>query len=183
MRTFSCYYFQVNKFGDLVLNENTTCWNGLNYDEANLKQETKSIIYIKDYIEKEIDDRQRRRMVKLINMITPCKFVVKNDIKLIMYKRIGYYYADLVLLNFLRMMWYMPENIDFKGFWERIMKLKKNDEDVLVFLLKCIKDNIVETTAYGYGNHSFVYQDIVPKPKQRLLDYKAGSMQNFLQQK
>ena len=44
-----------------------------------------------------------------------------------------------------------------------------------------VKNNVNNSSSWHYGNHSFVYKDIIPKTKEMLLKYTGNSMQTFLQ--
>ena len=49
--------------------------------------------------------------------------------------------------------------------------------------MTCLKNNVnnAPKKSWYYGDHSFVYEDIIPKTKEMLLKYTGGSMQTFLQ--
>jgi len=106
MRCYDCYiyHFQNNQ---LIQNSNQACWAGLNrvnYNDKNGKQikldsKTKDYIYIDKYIEKEITDKQRKRIVYLLNKITPCKFVTIEKVKYIQYKLLSNHYSNLELIT------------------------------------------------------------------------------------
>ena len=77
MRGYECYkYHLINK--ELVANPNTACWAGLDNSKYLGKD-----IYIDEYIEPEITDKQRKRIVYLLNKITPCKFTTIKNVKYI----------------------------------------------------------------------------------------------------
>ena len=77
MRRYNCYIYHLqNK--KLVKNSINACWAGLNKSEYLGKN-----IYIDKYIEPEITDKQRKRIVYLLNKITPCKFTTIKNVKYI----------------------------------------------------------------------------------------------------
>ena len=188
MRDCSCYiyHFQNNQ---LIQNSNQACWAGLNrvnYNDKNGKQikldsKTKDYIYIDKYIEKEITDKQRKRIVYLLNKITPCKFKIIENIKYIQFKLLKNHYSNLLLLNFIRILWYKNGSFNNEQFFTDICKPKPRNLDYLEFMMTCIKNNVYSGGNWDYGHHSFVYLNIIPKTKEMLLKYTGNSMQTFLQ--
>lgn len=188
MRSYSCYIYHLQD-NKLIQNSNTACWAGLKNNPVftNIKCEkikldfkTKDFIYINGYIEPEITDTQRKRIVYLVNKITECKFVTIDDKVYIKYKLLNNHYSNLLLLNFIRILWYKNESFNNEQFFIDICKFKVKNLDYLEFMMNCIKNN-VEGSSFGYGNHSFVYDNIIPKTKEMLLKYTGMSMRNFLQ--
>jgi hypothetical protein len=195
MRGYECYVYHLEN-NKLVQNSNTACWNGLNtskyrkYDKNQkqcvniiLDEATKDYIYIDKYIEPEITDKQRKRMVYLLNKITPCKFEKIEDITYIKFRLLNNHYSNLLLLNFIRILWYENSSFDNKQFFTDICKRKPQDLDYLEFMMTCIKNNVSTQgqSSWNYGDHSFVYLGIIPKTKEMLLKYTGNSMYNFLQ--
>lgn len=175
MRGYECYkYHLINK--ELVKNPNTACWAGLNKSEYLCKD-----IYIDKYIEPEITDKQRRRIVYLLNKITLCKFTTINKVKYIQFKLLKNHYSNLLLLNFIRILWYKNEVFNNEQFFIDICKPKPRNLDYLEFMMTCVKNNVDESSSWYYGGHSFVYKNIIPKTKEMLLKYTGNSMQTFLQ--
>ena len=192
MRDYSCYFYHLEN-NKLIQNSNTACWAGLNreygkYSNKNYKLiildvKTKDYIYIDRYIEPQITDDQRKRIIYLINKITPCKFTTIKSVKYIQYKLLKNHYSNLLLLNFIRILWYKNGSFNNKQFFIDICKPKTKGLDYLEFMMTCIKNNVLINieSSWGYGNHSFVYKDIIPKTKEMLLKYTGNSMQTFLQ--
>lgn len=176
MRNYSCFIYHLeNK--KLVKNPNDVCWAVLNKFKY-----LGTIVYIDKYIEKEITDKQRKRIVYLINKITPCKFTTIKGIKYIQFKLLNNYYSNLLLLNFIRILWYTNQNFNNEQFFVDICKPKPRNLDYLEFMMICIKNNVNElNSSFGYGNHSFVYKNIIPKTKEMLLKYTGNQMLTFLQ--
>jgi hypothetical protein len=49
-------------------------------------------------------------------------------------------------------------------------------------MMTCIKNNVdISKGSFGLGDHSFVYNGIIPKTKEMLLKYTGNNMQRFLQ--
>ena len=177
MRGYECYkYHLINK--ELVENSNTACWAGLDKSEYLGKD-----IYIDEYIEPEITDKQRRRIVYLLNKITLCKFTTIENVKYIQFKLLNNHYSNLLLLNFIRILWYKNQSFNNDQFFIDICKPKTKGLDYLEFMMTCIKNNVNNAPkgSWYYGDHSFVYLGIIPKTKEMLLKYTGNSMQTFLQ--
>jgi len=188
MRNYKCYIYHLQD-KKLIQNSNDACWAGLNrktytdinYETIILDTETKDYIYIDKYIEKEITDKQRKRIISLINKITPCEFVTINDKVYIQYKLLDNHYSNLLLLNFIRILWYKNGSFNNEQFFIDICKPKIKGLDYLEFMMTCIKNNVNTGSGWYYGDHSFVYKNIIPKTKEMLLKYTGNNMQNFLQ--
>lgn len=195
MRGYECYIYHLEN-NKLVQNDNHACWNGLNrskyrkYDKNQkqsvniiLDEVTKDTIFIDQYIQPEITDDQRKRIVYLINKITPCKIVKIKDKSYISYKLLNRYYSNLLLLNLIRILWYKNKSFNNDNFFLDVCKPKTKGLDYLEFIMTCIKNNVLTDgkSSYGYGDHSFVYSNIIPKKKELLLKYQGNSMCYFLQ--
>src|SRR5690349_1875805 len=111
MRNYQCYIYHLQN-NKLIKNSNNSCWAGLNRkiftDDYGkniiLDIKTKDYIYIDQYIEPEITDKVRKRIVYLINKITPCKFILIDNKIYIRYKLLKNHYSNLLLLNFIRIL-------------------------------------------------------------------------------
>ena len=177
MRGYECYkYHLINK--ELIENPNYACWAGLDKSKYLGKD-----IYIDEYIEPEITDKQRRRIVYLLNKITLCKFTTIENVKYIQFKLLNNHYSNLLLLNFIRILWYKNQSFNNDQFFIDICKPKTKGLDYLEFMMTCIKNNVnnAPKESWYYGDHSFVYLGIIPKTKEMLLKYTGNSMQTFLQ--
>jgi hypothetical protein len=175
MRNYNCYIYHL-KNNKLIENSNTACWAGLNKSQYLGKD-----IYIDKYIESEITDKQRKRIVYLINKITLCKFTIIKDKTYIQTKLLKNHYSNLLLLNFIRILWYKNGAFNNEQFFIDICKPKSRNLDYLEFIMICIKNNVIYNNSWHYGNHSFVYDNIIPKTKEMLLKYTGDSMRTFLQ--
>jgi hypothetical protein len=200
MRGFDCHWYYIDENEKLKKSESTACWAGLNrgrplqlhsYDgnkrvEIIIHKNYENVIFIDNFVDADISDTVRKRIVYLINKITPCSFVNIENKLLIKYNLLNNHYSDLFLLNLIRTMWYISKNFNLVQFHIDIQKKKPNNKDYLEFIMETISKNIIERNAnnqYGYGDHSFVYEKIIPKKKDTLISYKGKSMQAFLQQK
>ena len=176
MRSYSCYIYHLQKNNKLIENSNNACWAGLNKSQYLGKD-----IYIDKYIEQEITDKVRKRTIYLLNKITPCKFKTIENIKYIQFKLLKNHYSNLLLLNFIRILWYKNNSFNNEQFFIDISKNKPRNLDYLEFMMTCIKNNVNDSSTFGHGNHSFVYKNIIPKTKEMLLKYTGNIMQTFLQ--
>ena len=188
MRDYTCYIYHLQD-NKLVQNSNQSCWAGLNrkfyYDkdskEIQLDTKTKDYIYIDQYIQPQITDKQRKRIVYLLNKITSCKFITIEKKRYIQYKLLKNHYSNLLLLNFIRILWYKNRSFNNEQFFIDICKPKPRNLDYLEFMMICIKNNVDNKDSWGYGDHSFVYKNIIPKTKEMLLKYTGKDMSMFLQ--
>ena len=176
MRSYSCYIYHLQKNNKLIENSNNACWAGLNNSQYLGKD-----IYIDKYIEPEITDKQRKRIIYLLNKITPCKFKTIENIKYIQFKLLKYHYSNLLLLNFIRILWYKNHSFNNEQFFIDICKSKTRKLDYLEFMMTCIKNNVNKGSGWYYGDHSFVYLGIIPKTKEMLYKYTGNTMCTFLQ--
>jgi len=111
MRDYCCYIYHLED-KRLIENLNIACWAGLNKNKY-----YNTYVYIDNYIESEITDNQRKRIVYLINKITPCKFKTINGKVYISYKLLNNHYSNLLLLNFIRILWYKNGSFNNKSFF------------------------------------------------------------------
>lgn len=194
MRGYDCFYYHYeNK--ELVKNSATACWAGLsnqfrkkekgtsNTLQIVLDEKTKNFIYISDFNFDELEDNDRKRMVYLVNKINHCKFVKIKGIVYIEYALLKNHYQNLLLLNFIRCLWYKAGSFDNENFFIDICKRKPKNLDYLEFMMTCIKKNVSKSNTWSYGDHNFVYADIIPKRKELFLQYTGMSMMEFLQSK
>lgn len=189
MRGFQCYYYKLDQKGNLVRNTNISCWYGLknesyydsNNNYAQIDSKNQHFIFIKDFKEPEVSDESINRIIQLINNITTCEIVTIDNIKYIKYKLLGTYAQNLLLLNFIRMLWYKPSTFNHENFIKSSIFNSARGIDSLKFLLKCVKNNVINSKHYmGYGAHSCIYKDIKLKTKKDLLAYKGDTIEAFL---
>lgn len=136
----------------------------------------------KDYVE---------RLLFIINKITPCELVTINKVKYIKFKLLKTYDTSLILLNFIRTLWYNPipiyANPDdklkyIKEFFGILMKAKRVGDPVRL-LTKANKLAILSLDkSTGYYGHSNIHNgdNLKIKSKKQLLEYKGHSTKEFL---
>ena len=202
---FRCHYFA--KIGQgYRKNTNTSCFAGIvnfsnyrKYKRDELGQniringsvqytELKSLplhIYI-NITNKIVSMKEVRRMVFIINKITPCEVMYINNIPFIKYKftKNRDYKSNLLLLNFIRMTWYdaSPGKTHFKNaqFFKDILEYKVT-KDPLLFLTTCLKNNVInKPDNYCYGNHSIIYKGIKPRTTAEFFETAIRSCDGFV---
>lgn len=178
MRSYGCYYYRL--YGNALRGVyNTACWAGLSrpkiskdmyrtkkYDTI-IKTKLRTI-YIDNY---GLLTKEKYKLLEIINTMTPCQEVEYKGSKYIRYKLIldSNYRANLVFLNFIRMVWYKPANLNYEDFFNSIMSWK--GEEGLKFLLEQVNNNINYKQMYSWGAHSLIYKDIIPKTFKDLKNY------------
>lgn len=100
--------------------------------------------------------RNQSLLVKIINQITPCKVVTINKEKYIKYKLLKYYNNNLVLLNFIRNLWYSPRIGLSSYFFKVLRKLHKYfpDADPLEKLTRANKITCGKYHIFYQEHHS-----------------------------
>lgn len=170
-----CIYYYL-KDEELIQFSNSSCFAGIKH----IKSE---FIYMKldDFKVPEVTDKQRTRVIRLLNNITFCKIVKIDNIEYVKFLLLDKYCKNTLLLNFIRgFYWLQNETIfNYKQYYIDICKRKPSKKDTLQFMLECVKNNVNQTKGYE-GDHSFIYRDIIPKTKQQLLDYKGDMFSGFL---
>lgn len=196
MRGYKCYYFRLHK-GKLRHYNNTACWAGLNriceeqsisrgdspdYDNTIVPNTNVRHIYIKDWKTEDMPNNYNK-LLEILNTMTSCKVVTFRGKEYIRYKLIcnGNYYANLVFLNFIRMIWYKSSNLYNKYFFKSLDEYD-NNEDGLQFLLRKINDSINDDMSYGWGSHSLVYKNIKPKTFKELKIYFKKYPQSYMKE-
>lgn len=204
MREYSeyrCYYsINIGK-KNLVQISNNSCWAGLQcpkdyYYYSNDKmdkfgsrervhyKESITYIYIEYFRTKYNSLANTKALLEFIDEITECRIVTVNKKSYIKYKLINdaHYYSNLVLLNFIRMIWYKPDFFNHEQFFKDIRKKDVKIDDSLYFLMDMTRINVLPPTGqYGnYLNHSLITPDIVPKDSKLLFEYKGDRMDHFL---
>lgn len=203
MRSFSCHYYKFEK-EKLVKNSNSACWAGLRRYESTenpdgnygarkyIIQEDYNTIYIDEFEVPRTKDHIDR-LVKIVNEITPCELVTINKKKYIKFKMLETYDQSLVVLNFIRNLWYEPipymtsskeyaekEGLYTDAFFETLKKSRFKDP-----LKKLTKANKVACEKAGaksyYGHSNFnIASKLNIKETSQLLKYKGESTSGFL---
>jgi hypothetical protein len=139
-----------------------------------------SVVYIKVRdLEKE-SLKYLKRVVRLINKITPCSLYEREGILYVKYKYLPTYPQNLTLGNIIRMSYYQPWNLKYDGFLKSIAKRRRRGEDPLSFILKAVRENYQEEGKYSDGDHSLVYKNLKIRTAKQLIETEETSLQNFL---
>lgn len=139
MRNYQCY---VSCYvGDkLIKSQTNACWSMLNHGgffNADYKSIVPSFAYKEIYIS-QFDDpatiKYQRRLLTLIDKITPCKIVTIDGTRYIKFKMLQTYNQSLILLNFIRNLWHEPIPGYAEKFFTSINKSKDQYKDPLARL-------------------------------------------------
>ena len=189
-RNYGCHYYRKKKSGKLKQNSNEACWAGLcrqrSWDTKTMPKE----IFIKKFHHRDI--RDIKKLLSILNIITPCEIVRRLDgKKYIKYTLVKYsakeedasmYASNILLLNFVRMCWYKPDRCNLDKFFKLLYEYKEG-EDPLEFLLGKVSRSIEPAPKQGYaqfGNHSLVYENIILRTVKEFEDTTFTSMQEFI---
>jgi len=137
----------------------------------------RKFIYLSDYNQPETLEYQNL-IVSVINEITPCKLVNIDNVWYIKFKLLGTYDQSLILLSFIRNLWYEPKAGYSKKFFESLKVATQ--EDPLERLTWANKE-ACDDAGYGYG-HSNVHKksSLKVKKSKQLLEYKGLCTRTFL---
>lgn len=185
MRTFACHYYKMEK-EKLVKNDNSACWAGLR------RYESTKEIYIDEFEMPRTKDHIDR-LVKIVNEITPCEIITINKKRYIKVKMLETYDQSLVVLNFIRNLWYepIPFAIGSKEYEAKVglytdtffeILKKSRFKDPLKRLTKANKVACEKAGAKSYYGHSNfnIADKLKIKEKEQLLKYKGESTSGFL---
>lgn len=205
MRGCSCNVYAYYK-DKLIKSTATACWSMLAYpqyfhaDFAKNANYSKPVqwplgrdIYIAEFDEPKTQKYQQT-LFSIINEITPCKVVempqdhgeiLKRDTRFIEFRMLETYDQNLIVLNFIRNLWYNPvpqakENYTIR-FFEFLEGAARTNSDPLMKLTWANK-SAIELIACPYGSpgHSNVHAGIKLKTTEQLKAYKGVSTREFL---
>lgn len=173
---FACHYSYLKKDNTIAKSLSIICWGALN-NPAN--RPNIDYILIEDF---EVEETKKYIpiLINNINKITECELVTLNNIKYIKYKLLSTYDQNLILLNFIRNLWYSKVscNHDHIGFFEELKKSRYKDA-----LMRLTKANIKACKTYKtYQDHNNCTDGhkLKLKTTKQLLDYKGISTISFL---
>lgn len=202
MNDYSCCYYLLNN-NRLFKNINSACWAGFNclsdYRIDNEKVETsyekfkKSFIFIEyDYYGLLLNDDQLEKYVKILNNFIYCKLKKRKNKKYLVIKlneklfkknlnQGNHNYRMLLILNFIRMIWYKPRNFKYNEFLNELFQTfyDLKGDPLYKFLTILIKHQF-EESPYGWGDHSCIFKNSKPKTLKQLYNWDNNSMQGFL---
>lgn len=151
MISYSCTFSIIGKKPTT-----TACWGNLNYGTTYVKD---AVIIIDKYV-KEDTKAYINTIVGIINEIQPCKLITQDGVEYISYKLIGRYNNDILLLNFIRNLWYDHCPGYSLAFFKALEELKKDKK--LTAMEKLTTANVAAVKACGqkgYGHHSNCHED------------------------
>jgi len=105
-----CIHYSL-KNDKLVKDSVTACWRGINNKPS-------EFIYMKldDFKVPEVTDKQRTRVINLLNNITFCKIVKIDNIEYIKFLLLDKYCKNGLLLNFIRGFYWLQNEAIFNFF-------------------------------------------------------------------
>jgi hypothetical protein len=129
-------------------------------------------------------------IIETINEIQPCKLVTKDGVDYIAYKRIGLFSNDVILLSFIRHLWYSSIYDKEEGkfsitFFEKLKELNKDKKNLSAMerLLTANKYASEECNIKINCNHSNAWHHESLKIKKLPEDFytkQIGSCKDFL---
>jgi hypothetical protein len=105
MRDECNYSIKINS--NLEEAPNNICWA----DIFDYRSQTDGNIYIYRFREPNTE-KHIPKLLSIINEITPCELVTIDGMEYIQYKLLPFYNQNLLILNFIRYLWYIPEEVD-----------------------------------------------------------------------
>lgn len=203
MRSCDCIVYAYYK-DKLIKSANTPCWSMLvypHYFHQDLQKEPKWFInkdiYIADF-DDPMTQKYQQTLFNIINEITPCEVVeipqdhgdiLRRATRFIKFRTLETYDQNLVVLNFIRNLWYNPlsyyvvqgkENYTIK-FFEFLEGAARTNSDPLVKLTWANKSALeIINCVYGSPGHSNVHAKLKIKTTAQLKAYKGCSTATFL---
>jgi len=175
-KNYCCDYSFLMKDNTILKVNNRACWG---YLQDNLNTSNIDYILINDF---EVEETKKYIpiLINNINKITECQLVVINNIKYIKYKPLTTYDQNLILLNFIRNLWYsnITYNHNHIAFFEELKKSRYKDP-----LMRLTKANIKACKNYKtYQNHNNCTNGhkLKLKTTKQLINYKGESTLYFL---
>ena len=188
LSSFSCHVYLKHN-DKLIKSLNTSCWGMLAYPTNswdfikvnNFKLFNEKNIYISNF-DKDTTRQYQDVLISTINEITPCQKVTIDNVEYIEIKLLKTYDQSLIILNFIRNLWFEPPisvgySIDF---FEELKKSKK--EDPLEKLMEANKKACANYKGvYGYGHcNVHPYNQLKIKKTSELLMFNGMSTWSFL---
>jgi len=175
----SCFNYKRHEEGSLLVCYNTACWSGVNTLGLN-----KIDIFIYDFDEPTTNQYQDL-LVRIINEITPCEIVTINNKIYIKFRTLEAYENSLVLLHFIRNLWYEPGthtgySLKFFRYLEEIDKECKK-KDPLVKLTEANKKACDKIKwVYSTPGHSPITNVKCSRTMKELLNKPISSAIEFI---
>jgi len=171
---FNCIFYSMSN-NKLFANSNKNCWRGI---EIYNTTKNNVDIYIDDY-QYEETEQYIPLIVKTINEITPCEIVTIDDKEYIKFRLLNHYDKSLLLLNWIRLLWFSPRCDTYKddittsiNFFE---SLKKRKEEC--YFVRLIMANI-ESQKHMTLLYSNGHSNVVDTPERRS-NLKVKTLEDF----
>lgn len=119
MRGYECVFSYMGNDDKLVEKKRYACWGQV---MRIIKDQETDTINIYDFRDKETEE-YISFLIKTINKITPCELIITdNKEETIEIKLLKTYDQSLIILNFIRLLWHVPESFDSKAFFKHLVK-------------------------------------------------------------
>ena len=183
--SYSCHIYEMEPNNILKKNGNTACFAGI----SSYLHKNGSDIYIGNY-EREETVMYAKHLVMVVNKITPCEIVIIDNKKYIKFTLLKTYDQNLLVLNFIRNLWFSGEdrgwgefNADASHsviFFKKLITLRS--KDTYVRLTQANQYSCIEKKIKYCPGHSNINDGTKLKIKttKELFDYHGRSTSTFL---
>lgn len=172
MRSYQCHihYYQKGKFKK---ESNTACFAGVN---GLLTKADDKYIYIDKFKEKGTQCHITR-LIELINQITPCELIEIEKKQYIKVKLLQTYDQSLIVLNFIRNLWYAQPFYRKHMFFKNLYDSEHTDP---LEILTAANKSACKRIIFGDHSNARAQHDLKVKTKDQLLAWKGMSTHHFL---
>lgn len=184
---YKCDYLIKNEKNELIKHGGSNaCWSSLNTMSYYSVKPIDGHIYIHSYNRNKniYSLNNLKSVIKLINKITHCELVREifdgKKQSFIKYKLLKTYDQNLILLNFIRNLWWEQKHYDCKKFFEYLKNNINEDKDPLEILLEANRDASPSINVLKDHSNSINKNHAVIKTSKELLKYKGSTTIGFL---
>ena len=183
MNSFNCH-ISMYIDGKLVKSKDNLCWRIIN-DEAGFTGKFTGkygyclgkYIYISQYDQPETRSYQNL-LIGVINEITPCEKIMINKTDYIKIKLLERYDNSLILLNFIRNLWFDPIPGYCNKFFENLSKTDLFDP---MLKLTWANKEACANKKYSPGHSNYHHKnDLIMRSVKDLMEYTGSSTREFL---
>lgn len=119
MRGYQVYAKSLKKNGKLADGISTACFSGF-------RAHVNKVVCIHEFVQPETEPYVSD-LIQIINEITPCSIVEIDTIKYIKFQMFDDYDRSLILLNFIRNLWYKNAGFETELFFKELKNSKLTD--------------------------------------------------------
>lgn len=173
MRGFEVKIFKKDEKGILKINSNQNCYAGIKQYISDLNKGKEVYIYIKDFRDK-LTEKYIPLLTKTISKITFCKLVKRDGTEYIKFKLLKNYDSSLILLSFVRNLWYSPgayygntdKNVYSQEFFKELAISEYTDPFEMLTSANKVACQKAKLTSLGHSNcHPHASLKIIKKEK------------------